>query len=141
MYDCFSFDCCEYHFFQVHYFAQLTNVEVEFCIGEWSAGLFIKKASFDEVDNQPRYEAHYQKLREWHSLNPTVVNNILQKKYDRMRCVVCPYLLLTYHSRSHRKSSGIAISRDISVEMSDAAKEAAMKELEGHTGDTDSEID
>lgn len=80
VYDCFSFDCCEYHFFQVHYFAQLTNVEVEFCIGEWSTGLFIKKANFDEVDNQPRYEAHYQKLREWHSLNPTVVNNILQKK-------------------------------------------------------------
>jgi hypothetical protein len=30
---------------------------------------------------------------------------------------------------------------DISAKMTDAAKEAAMKELEGHTGDTDSEIE
>jgi hypothetical protein len=33
------------------------------------------------------------------------------------------------------------MTREISVQMSDAAKKAAMKELDGRTGDTDSEIE
>lgn len=76
-------------------FAQLTHVEVEFCINEWSTGLFIKKKGFDKAKNMSRFTAHIERLYEWHSLNPTVINNILQKRYDRMRWVG-PYLLLTY---------------------------------------------
>jgi hypothetical protein len=73
--------------------AQLTHVEVEFCIEEWSTGIFIKNPSFDEAENLPRYMVHLEKLVEWCSLNPKVVDKILQKKYNRMQCIHL-YLLL-----------------------------------------------
>ena len=49
--------------------------------------------------------------------------------------------LHTMYSWSNRKSSGIPITKEISTKMSNTAKETVMKELEGHTGDTDSEAE
>jgi hypothetical protein len=67
--------------------SSLTHIQAEFCIEEWSTGIFIKSPGFEEADNLPRYSAHLQKLIEWRNLNPEVVDKILQKKYDRMRYV------------------------------------------------------
>jgi hypothetical protein len=64
---------------------QLTWVKVEFCIQEFSTGIFIRNNSFDEAANQPRYMVHLGRLKEWRSINPKVVDKILQRKYDRMR--------------------------------------------------------
>ena len=67
---------------------QLIPIEVEFCIEEWSTGLFAKRSSFDEAENLARYTAHAEKLAEWRSLNATVVDKMLQKRFDRIRYVL-----------------------------------------------------
>ena len=47
--------------------------------------------------------------------------------------------LRAWCSWPNRKTAGIASAKAPPIKMTDAAKEAAMKELEGRTGDTDSE--
>ena len=118
---------------------KLTYIEVEFCIEEWSTGLFIKN-DFDKAKNLPWYIDHFLRLVEWCSLKPMVVDKFLQKKYDCMWCVHVS-LLLIWCSQSLRKSVGIVLIMHPPVKLTDAAKEAAMKELEGCTGNTDSEIE
>ena len=124
---------------------QLTCIEVEFCIDEWSTGLFIKKSVFDEVENLSRYIDHFLKLNEWRSLNSMVVDKILQKKYDRMhRCVhhlLSFAYICSWSHGSHRASFGIVSVQHAPPRMPSAVKEAAMKELEGRTGETDSETE
>jgi len=51
------------------------------------------------------------------------------------------HLLLTLFSRLHSKTAGIASTKAPAVKMTEAVKEAAMRELEGHTGDTESETE
>ena len=114
---------------------------MEFCIEEWSTGLFFKKSGFDEVENLSRYIDHFLTLTEWQSLNPVVVDKILQKKYDRMRCVhhlSSAYMYSRSHG-SHRTSIGLVLAQHAPSRMPSAVKEAAIKELEGRTGETDSE--
>lgn len=131
--------------FQVEATTQLTCIEVDFCIEEWSTGLLIKKSSFDEVENLSRYIDHFLTLKEWRSLSPAVVDKILQKKYDRMRFVhhlSSAYMCSQLHG-SHRMSFGIVLAEYAPTKMTSAVREAAtsMNELEGRTGDTDSELE
>jgi hypothetical protein len=85
---CFSLDDCAYIFIFTSFLPLLNPVEVEFCIEEWSTGHYLKKSSFEEADNLARYTSHHQKLIEWRSLNPSVVDKMLKKRYDRMRYVL-----------------------------------------------------
>jgi hypothetical protein len=72
-----------------------------------------------------------------------VVDKILQKKYDRMRCVhhlpSSAYICSRSHGL-HRASFGIVLAQH-APRMPSAVREAAMKELEGRTGETDSEAE
>ena len=86
---------------------------------------------------------HFLTLKEWRSLSPVVVDKILQKKYDCMQFVhhlSSAYICSQLH-RSHRMSFGIVLAEYASTKMTSAVKEAAMNELEGGTGDTDSELE
>jgi hypothetical protein len=63
------------------------------------------------------------------------------KKYDRMRCVhhlSSAYMYSRSHG-SHRTSIGLVLAQHAPSRMPSAVKEAAIKELEGRTGETDSE--
>jgi hypothetical protein len=45
------------------------------------------KANFEESTAAPLYDAHLEKLRNWHELNPTVVDKILETLFKRCRSV------------------------------------------------------
>jgi hypothetical protein len=45
------------------------------------------KANFEESTAAPLYDAHLEKLRNWHELNPTVVDKILETLFKRYRSV------------------------------------------------------
>ena len=64
----------------------MTFVQVEHCIGEWSTGTLVK-VNFEESVAAPLYNAHLKKLRNWHELNPTVVDKILETLFKRCRSV------------------------------------------------------
>ncbi|KAN0115691.1 hypothetical protein V8E52_006637 [Russula decolorans] len=96
---------------------------VEHCIEEWSTGTLVK-ANFEESTAAPLYDAHLEKLRNWHELNPTVVDKILE----------------TLFKRCSRQLSA-ATGGDSIPAMTDAVKEAARKELEARTGETESDSD
>ncbi|KAN0105378.1 hypothetical protein V8E52_011087 [Russula decolorans] len=96
---------------------------VEHCIEEWSTGTLVK-ANFEESTAAPLYDAHLEKLRNWHELNPTVVDKILETLFKRC-------------SRPLSAATG----GDSIPAMTDAVKEAARKELEARTGETESNSD
>ncbi|KAN0116252.1 hypothetical protein V8E52_006077 [Russula decolorans] len=96
---------------------------VEHCIEEWSTGTLVK-ANFEESTAAPLYDTHLEKLRNWHELNPTVVDKILETLFKRC-------------SRPLSAATG----GDLIPAMTDAVKEAARKELEARTGETESDSD
>ncbi|KAN0103805.1 hypothetical protein V8E52_011613 [Russula decolorans] len=96
---------------------------VEHCIEEWSTGMLVK-ANFEESTAAPLYDAHLEKLQNWHELNPTVVDKILETLFKRC-------------SRPLSAATG----GDSIPAMTDAVKEAARKELEARTGETESDSD
>jgi hypothetical protein len=57
-------------------------IQIEFCIHEWSTGMFIK-AEFNEKDNADRYKAHLTDLTKWRNGNPKVIDNICKKLFNR----------------------------------------------------------
>ncbi|KAN0114045.1 hypothetical protein V8E52_007021 [Russula decolorans] len=97
--------------------------KVEHCIEEWSTDTLVK-ANFEESTAAPLYDANLEKLRNWHELNPTVVDKILETLFKRC-------------SRPLSAATG----GDSIPAMTDAVKEAARKELEARTGETESNSD
>ena len=109
---------------------------MEHCIEEWSTGSFVK-AKFEESTALPIYLAHFKRLESWYALNPEVVDKLLATMYKRCRCVcIFNYLNQSYVSLS--RTTGISSEKSIPA-LTDDAREAARKELEAMTGETESE--
>ncbi|KAG6884214.1 hypothetical protein C0992_006738, partial [Termitomyces sp. T32_za158] len=95
---------------------------IDFCISEWTTGKLLKN-TFSEKDFGSAYTAFRADLVNWHNLNPEVTTNRRQKLFKRaVRC------------------SG-AIIAGPKPRLVGEAEERARKELEGHTGETDSELE
>jgi hypothetical protein len=59
-----------------------TYYQVDFVLGEWSTGVYIK-ATFDETTNGERFKSHLKGVTEWRNDNPEVVDKICQKLFKR----------------------------------------------------------
>ncbi|KAG5633831.1 hypothetical protein H0H81_004982 [Sphagnurus paluster] len=89
---------------------------VDFGIKEWDTGRYVPKA-FKEQDIIHNHKAFCADLQEWHSLSIPVTTNKRKKMFDH----AC-------------KTAGAA-----RPQLTGEAKERALQELKGHTGETDSD--
>jgi hypothetical protein len=112
--------------------------QVEHCIEEWASGSRVK-AKFEASSMLPGYKANVEKLIAWQDLNPPIVNKIHLTLYKRCMygarsiCSICTYLISS-------RFAGVNLEYGIPA-MTDDTKEAAKLELEGRTGETESESD
>ena len=58
--------------------------QIEFCIEEWSTGMFVK-AKFNEKSNTKCYKAHLADVTKWCNGSPIVVNNIHKKLFNHAK--------------------------------------------------------
>ncbi|KAG5649910.1 hypothetical protein H0H81_001523 [Sphagnurus paluster] len=96
---------------------------IDHCISKWHSGVFVQ-ANFKEDNVSNFYKVSLADLRKWTTLNPTVMTNKRKKLFDR----------------AFKKSGGIT-SGEPQIQLKGDAEERARRELEGHTGETDSEGD
>ncbi|GLB39212.1 hypothetical protein LshimejAT787_0603740 [Lyophyllum shimeji] len=94
---------------------------INFCIKEWDTGKF-KKAVFSEKLERDTYRAICIDLDDWQNLSLPVTTNRRKKLFNRAM-----------------KNAGVVEEAPVQPELVGEDKERARKELEGHTGDTDSE--
>ncbi|KZP20962.1 hypothetical protein FIBSPDRAFT_891562 [Athelia psychrophila] len=97
---------------------------VDFCLKEWSTGEFIK-AKFYEKAITIDYTSYLKKIQDWHGLAPETVTKMLTKMHNRLR--------------RDAGASSSTLGGGAAIGLSAAEKELALKELEGHMGDTESE--
>ncbi|GBE88900.1 hypothetical protein SCP_1403080 [Sparassis crispa] len=96
---------------------------VEHCIKEWSTGIHAQVA-FSEFENKPWYLNHMEDITKWARSSPGVVCNLCKKWHDHAR-----------------RATGVADDDAPTGHLSAAAIEDAQKELQGHTGEMDSEAE
>ncbi|KAK0490114.1 hypothetical protein EDD18DRAFT_1109668 [Armillaria luteobubalina] len=97
---------------------------LENCIDEWASGKFVPKP-LDEDVQRPRYLAHLADIRKWCKANPKVTGNILKR----------------WHNGA-RSSTGVKAKQMATGYLNDEEEETrVMADLEGRTGETDSEDD
>ncbi|KAK0493098.1 hypothetical protein EDD18DRAFT_1357018 [Armillaria luteobubalina] len=97
---------------------------LENCIDEWASGKFAPKP-LDEDVQWPRYLAHLADIRKWCKANPKVTGNILKQ----------------WHNGA-RSSTGVKAKQMATGYLNDEEEETrVMADLEGRTGETDSEDD
>ncbi|KAG6916632.1 hypothetical protein DXG01_006052 [Tephrocybe rancida] len=96
---------------------------VEFCIFEWTTGKF-EQGVFSEKQYKASYEVYFADLKSWHFINPGVTTNRRKKLYQ--------------HAFLASSAEGVATPMPTLV---GETRERAHKELEGRTGETDSELD
>ncbi|KAK6974641.1 hypothetical protein R3P38DRAFT_3239041 [Favolaschia claudopus] len=94
---------------------------LEFCVKQWSTGSFIA-SKFTEKAVVDSYEKYVKDVEKWSAMKPSVVENIRKKWYRRA---------------SETLTSEVINDNESSI--NDAQEEALRAELEGRTGDTDSE--
>ncbi|KZP03907.1 hypothetical protein FIBSPDRAFT_968590 [Athelia psychrophila] len=104
---------------------------VDFCLKEWSTGEFIK-AKFYEKAITIDYTSYLKKIQDWHGLAPETVTKMLTKMHNRLRLFSLDEMLVLVARRW-------AVGGATAIGLSAAEKELALKELEGHMGDTESE--
>ena len=56
-------------------------IQIEFCIEEWSSGMFVK-AEFNEKSNTDHYKAHLVDITKWCDGSPIIVDNICKKLFN-----------------------------------------------------------
>ncbi|KZP10911.1 hypothetical protein FIBSPDRAFT_962690 [Athelia psychrophila] len=95
---------------------------VEFCLDEWSTGTF-EQAIFNEKAGCECYKGHLESLKKWEAGNPSVIANIRMKLFNR----------------ALRSAGGAAALQEAGV--TNEAIQRAHQELEGRTGETDSEME
>ncbi|KAG6894037.1 hypothetical protein C0992_007729 [Termitomyces sp. T32_za158] len=100
----------------------LVLTAIDFCITEWSSGTF-KKGAFTEKLYSETYKVFFEDLKKWHNLNPNVTTKQREKLFKRAL-----------------KASGAVTTGPQPMLVGDM-EERVHQELEGHTGDTDSEVD
>ncbi|KIM77565.1 hypothetical protein PILCRDRAFT_11985 [Piloderma croceum F 1598] len=100
----------------------LVTLALTLTAAKWSTGMFIK-AEFNEKDNADRYKAHLTDLTKWRNGNPKVIDNICKKLFNR----------------AYRNAGAVAI--EATSRITNEAQLCAQQELEGRTGETDSEAD
>jgi len=59
-----------------------TVYQIEFHIGEWSTGIFVKEV-FNEKTIQESYEGHLKALQDWGADSPEIIKKIRTKLFDR----------------------------------------------------------
>ncbi|KAG5649533.1 hypothetical protein H0H81_003268 [Sphagnurus paluster] len=96
---------------------------IDHCISEWHSGLFVQ-ADFKEDNVGDFYKVSLANLKKWTSLNATVTTNKRKKLFDH----------------AFKKLGGLT-SGEPQVQLKGDTEERTQKELEGHTGETDSEGD
>jgi len=94
---------------------------VKFCMEEWSNGIR-EPAKLSEDVNNATFEAFLGDLRAWNALAPDVILKIRSKMYKKARLAA--------------KVDTVA---PINIHVAGAVKDKLLKELEGRTGETDSE--
>ncbi|KAJ7749095.1 hypothetical protein DFH07DRAFT_1035458 [Mycena maculata] len=94
---------------------------LEFLVKEWSTGTHIPD-TFTEKDNAASYETHLKDINKWCATNPTVTEKIRARWYKRASQT------FSFEASSKERTN-----------IDDVRQEAIRSELEGRTGDTDSE--
>ena len=113
------------------------SAKVEFTISEWSTGQFVK-AVFNEKAGEDKFKAHLKDLTDWNKGNPVVIGKICNKFFERALYVITYASILSVLTCPSSHSAG-ALSLEATSRVSNDAKLCAQQELEGRTGDTDSE--
>lgn len=111
--------------------------KLEFCIAEWSTGQFVK-AVFNEKAGEDNFKAHLKDLTEWNKGNTLVIGKIRNKLFERTLYVIPYASVLSALTQPYSHSAG-TLSLEATSRVSNDAKLRAQQELEGRTGDTDSE--
>ncbi|GLB45850.1 hypothetical protein LshimejAT787_3300010, partial [Lyophyllum shimeji] len=96
---------------------------VHFCLKEWSTGKHVQ-TEFTEKDLLKQYLVFRADIDKWQKMNITVTTNKCKKMFIR----AC-------------KNAGLTAAAVPKPQLTGDAEERARKELEGHTGETDSELD
>ena len=122
-----------FYLFTLHSF----SAKVEFTISEWSTGQFVK-AVFNEKAGEDKFKAHLKDLTDWNKGNPVIIGKIRNKFFERALYVITYASILSVLTCPSSRSAG-ALSLEATSRVSNDAKLRAQQELEGRTGDTDSE--
>ncbi|KJA28251.1 hypothetical protein HYPSUDRAFT_129889, partial [Hypholoma sublateritium FD-334 SS-4] len=96
---------------------------IDFCIDQWSTGKFVK-AKMWETNVIDRHEAYRLDVAEWNSLNEAVVGGIRKKLYVRAS-----------------RNAGVSEHPSAKKTLVGTARERAQGDLDGRTGETDSEVE
>ncbi|KAK6987840.1 hypothetical protein R3P38DRAFT_3446022 [Favolaschia claudopus] len=109
---------------------------LEFCVKQWSTGSFIA-SKFTEKAVVDSYEKYVKDVEKWSAMKPSVVENIRKKCTGVLREFIDH--LVTSSNASFRETLTSEVINDNESSINDAQEEALRAELEGRTGDTDSE--
>src|ERR1700683_5321965 len=111
--------------------------KLEFCIAEWSTGQFVK-AVFNEKAGENNFKTHLKDLTEWNKGNLVVIGKIHNKLFECALDLLPHTTALSVLTYPYSRSDG-TLSLKATSRVSKDAKLCAQQELEGQTGDTDSE--
>ncbi|EDQ99159.1 uncharacterized protein LACBIDRAFT_317504 [Laccaria bicolor S238N-H82] len=96
---------------------------IDFCLREWSTGVFIQSKFYEKVV-LATHKAYRLELEAWNAINPSVIENIRKKLFNR----------------ALRSAGVFDASLKIPSCLQDAIKDRVQMELDGRTGETDSEV-
>ncbi|KAF8197616.1 hypothetical protein BJ912DRAFT_822601, partial [Pholiota molesta] len=96
---------------------------LDFCIEEWATGRFVKGKLWESGVIE-RHKVFRKDLEEWQELNPVAVTGIRKKMYLRAS-----------------RNAGVVDISTAKQALVGEARERARKDLEGRTGETDSEAE
>ncbi|PPQ84227.1 hypothetical protein CVT26_012892, partial [Gymnopilus dilepis] len=96
---------------------------IDFALDGWSTGLHVKAALY-EKEVKSRYQVFRTHVNQWKGLNESIVNNMLTKLFER----AC-------------RDAGVAEDNSVQAALDEDHLKRMREELEGHTGETDSEAD
>jgi len=117
-------------------------IQIDFCIDEWSSGQFVK-AKMWEKDVLARHEVYRKDLEDWHNLNVTAVDGIRRKWYQRARWVPFVFARMSWLTWRllYSRNAGVAENIEIKQTLTGDVRDRTRDELEGRTGETDSEME
>lgn len=119
--------------------------QIDFCLREWSTGTFLQ-AAFFEKDVLHTHKIYRVEVEAWSNINLAVTSNIRKKLFSRALYVHFYIQVLSNFDFgelllrfSHNSGVGDKDAAIVSGLVGDA-KDRVQTELDGRTGDTDSEL-
>ena len=112
--------------------------QVKFCIEEWSNGI-CEPAKLSEEVNNATFITFLEDIRAWNALAPDVILKIWHKMYKKAWYKVFVHHLHIQTDILFSLAAKVDSVAPMKNHVAGAVKDKLPKELEGHTGEMDSE--